>query len=392
MELQYPYAVDESNNLIHIASVNEDSRKNSSYRCPHCGGEMQACLGGKNAHYFRHDDKNRKCGIESYIHKVAKIILISRYNTPQSAFIIGFSPTRKCKNYNQCAYKDYNCQLRPEYREYNLKNQYDLPAKAEVNYSDENGIFRPDIILTSSNSHRQPIFIEVYHKHKSSVSKVDSGNLIIEIKVKTLEDLRLLETGVLQESDSVRFLNFKCIFVSPDDIVKDIVEISKENGLRFSERLLPNCRKSIKALREESNIRRLTLYKSGKTFGTGILDNEVNEHNTNALMDITYNIQSVPYDFNPHMVLAKLHIEARNCHLCNHCVRTEDVTWCSIVKNGSTRKGTFKVEKGQKCPFFKWHDYLNHLYDSYSSKITEGEDFKIWINNNKTKEPTYPQR
>ena len=97
-------------------------------------------------------------------------------------------------------------------------------------------------------------------------------------------------------------------------------------------------------------------------------------------MDITYNIQSVPYDFNPHVVLAKLHIEARNCYLCDHCVRTEEVTWCNIVKNGSTRKGTFKVEKGQKCSFFKWHDYLNYLYGSYSSKITEGEDFKIWTN------------
>jgi hypothetical protein len=170
--------------------------------------------------------------------------------------------------------------------------------------------------------------------------------------------------------------------VSPDDIVKDIVEISKENGLRFSERLLPNCRKSIKALREESNIRRLTLYKSGKTFGAGILDNEVNEHNFNALMDITYNIQSVPSDFDPHMVLAKSHIEARNCDLCNHCVRTEDVTWCNIVKNGSTRKGTFKVEKGQKCLYFEWHERLNYLYESYSKDLIEGNNFQIWRNVN----------
>ena len=165
-----------------------------------------------------------------------------------------------------------------------------------------------------------------------------------------------------------------------DKIAEEIIEISQANGFRFSEHILPYCRKSIKAKRKESNIRRLTLYKSGKTFGTGILDNEVNEHNSNALMDITYNIQSVPCDFNPHMVLAKLHIEARNCHLCNHCVRTEDATWCNIVKNGSTRKGTFKVEKGKQCSFFKWHDYLNYLYDSYSADILEGKDFKIWIN------------
>lgn len=380
MELKYPYAIDESNNMIHIASVSEDSRKNSSYRCPNCGGKMQACLGSKNAHYFRHDVQEQKCGLEGYIHKVAKTIIVNRFNSPQSSFIIGFSPKRQCKVYDKCEHSDYSCLLTPEYREYNLKAQYDLPAKAEENYSDEDGIFRPDIILSSSNSSRKPIFIEVYHIHKSSERKVDSGNLIIEVKIKTFEDLKLLETGVLQESDSIRFLNFKSIFLSPDDIVKDIVEISKENGLRFSERLLPYCRKSIKALREESNIRRLTLYKSGKTFGTGILDNEVNEHNSNALMDITYNIQSVPRDFDPHMVLAKSHMEARNCYLCNHCVRTEDVTWCNIVKNGSTRKGTFKVEKGKRCSFFKWHDYLNYLYDSYSADILEGKDFKIWIN------------
>lgn len=380
MGLQYPYAVDGSNNLIHITSVNEDSRRNTSYRCPNCGGAMQACLGTKNAHYFRHDDTDRKCGVESYIHKVAKTIIINRFNAPQSTFIIGFSPNRQCKIYNQCEHSDYNCLLTPEYREYDLKTQYDLPAKAEVNYSDGNRTFRPDIILTSSNLNRKPIFIEVYHKHKSSESKVDSGNFIIEIKVQTLEDLRSLETEILQEGDAVHFLNFKNINVSPDEIAEEIIEISQINGLRFSERILPYCRKSIKARREESNIRRLTLYKSGKTFESGILDNEVNEHNTNALMDITYNIQSVPWDFNPHMVLAKLHIEARNCHLCNHCVRTEDVTWCNIVKNGSTRKGTFKIEKGQQCSFFEWQEWLNYLYESYDKNLIEGKDFMVWRN------------
>ena len=99
-------------------------------------------------------------------------------------------------------------------------------------------------------------------------------------------------------------------------------------------------------------------------------------------MDITYNIQSVPCDFNPHIVLATLHIEARNCHLCNHCVRTEDATWCNIVKNGSTRKGTFKVEKGQKCLFFEWHEWLNYLYESYSKELIEGKNFQIWTNIN----------
>lgn len=380
MELKYPYAIDESNNMIHIASVSEDSRKNSSYRCPNCGGKMQACLGGKNAHYFRHDVQEQKCGLESYIHKVAKTIIVNRFNSPQSSFIIGFSPKRQCKVYDKCEHSDYSCLLPPEYREYNLKAQYDLPAKAEENYSDENGIFRPDIILSSSNSSRKPIFIEVYHTHKSSESKVDSGNLIIEVKIKTFEDLKLLETGILQESNAIRFLNFKNINVSPAEIEKETIKIGQENGIRYSEHVLPYCCKSIKAKRAESNIRRLTLYKSGKTFGAGILDNEVNEHNSNALMDITYNIQSVPCDFDPHMVLAKLHIEARNCYLCNHCVRTEDVTWCNIVKNGSTRKGTFKVEKGKQCSFFKWHDYLNYLYDSYSADILEGKDFKIWVN------------
>ena len=162
MELKYPYALDESNNLIHIASVSEDFRKESSYRCPNCGGKMQACLGSKNVHYFRHDHQDRKCGVESYIHKVAKAILINRFNTPQSTFFIGFSPQRQCEIYDKCKQRDYRCLLTPEYREYNLKAQYDLPAKEEENCSDENGTFRPDIILTSSNSSRKPVFIEVF--------------------------------------------------------------------------------------------------------------------------------------------------------------------------------------------------------------------------------------
>ena len=29
---------------------------------------------------------------------------------------------------------------------------------------------------------------------------------------------------------------------------------------------------------------------------------------------------------------------------------------------------------------FKWHDYLNHLYNSYSEEVIEGKDFNIWVN------------
>jgi hypothetical protein len=195
-----------------------------------------------------------------------------------------------------------------------------------------------------------------------------------EISFKDVKSFNLDEYVGLDETNDQSYRYFM------NHNLFDHIDINKENGLRYSERVLPYCRKSIKARREESNIRRLTLYKSGKTFRAGILENEINDHHQNALMDITYDIRSVPYDFDPHMVMAKLHIEARNCHLCDHCVRTEDVTWCNIVKNGSTRKGTFKVEKGQKCSFFQWHDWFNYLYESYSKDLIEGKDFHIWKN------------
>ena len=105
-EIQYPYAYDENHNLISIEDVTEADRSRE-FRCPNCGAKMRPRLGKKNAHCFYHAD-TETCTAESYLHKVAKEIIVRKFNS-------GSFPIRR-KMWLEC----------------NVKCQHDRCSKAEM--------------------------------------------------------------------------------------------------------------------------------------------------------------------------------------------------------------------------------------------------------------------
>ena len=134
-DIQYPYAVDEQNNLIYIEDIHRENRHDHSYRCPNCGHSMLPRLGDHNAHCFAHSE-NQKCGVESYIHVVAKRILTNRFNDRSRPFIVKFRTQCICKDNEICkGFTPSFCE-KGLVDKFDLHQFYDLPAQEEVRIKD----------------------------------------------------------------------------------------------------------------------------------------------------------------------------------------------------------------------------------------------------------------
>lgn len=382
-QIQYPYAFDEEKNLVFIDDVVKENRYDHTYHCPNCGGEMLPRLGEHNKHCFAHAG-NQKCSGESYLHKAAKLLLARRFNKRSKPFKIGLTSERPCIKLGTCPEEAYNCHLLPEYKEYDLMESYDLPAEVEVDILEPDGEthFTPDAMLRSSNPKRADIFIEVFYKHKVTKDKIASGHQIIEIRVRELADLKALEeTECFKESKDIIFYNFKPRKATPEQIEAAVRQCAEENGFRNCEGALPPCKQSRETKRQQSHLRRLTLFKSGKFFNEGIFEDERGTHRPSALMDITYETEIGVEPYVLLGVMAKHDRRARICDLCEHCIKygIDTVTWCKLVKNGSSRKGTFDPLKGVTCQFFEWpqNSDLPFLMDNL---LAEKPNYSIWVN------------
>ena len=426
--VQYPYAFDESRKLVFIRDIEPDTRSQHTYVCPCCGHPMMPRQGAKNAWHFAHE-QGRPCSSESYIHFTAKEIIARRFNDRSLPFIISLEVNGECYLSQVCKEIQTNCRLYHKNVEYDLHEHYDLPAALEVDVLESDGIthYRPDVLFRSSNPERKDIFVEIFHKHRSTDQKIDSGHLIIEIRVRDMDALHWLETTpYISETRDIQFYGFKReLKVSPDHILeisktiaKQSLSINEEEFMAMMDGLLegsaskdsppvmesgfdykaheeeyfyPTCKQSpqIKIQVREANrsrfhLRRLTLYRSGKNYETGIYYDELDTHHPSAMMDITYDagVASFYAPFMPLELLAKKDSRARICSLCEYCITAgyvEENTWCVARRNGSTKKGTFNMLKGPTCDLFefrKWSGYVSQ------EQPVEGIDYTIWISPN----------
>lgn len=100
----------------------------------------------------------------------------------------------------------------------------------------------------------------------------------------------------------------------------------------------------------------------------------------NALMDITYETEIGAEQYALLGVMAKHDRRARICDLCEHCIKygIDTVTRCKMVKNGSSRKGSFDPLKGVNCQSFKWLKNSGLLFQI--ENLLENHNYIIWVN------------
>lgn len=212
-DVQYPNADVGASDLLHISSVTQENRRDFNYTCPCCQKRLRPRLGNKNRHCFFHD-KGSRCSMDKYIHDTAERLLKEKWERDEP-FEIEMTVTRQCKNHDECFFRrtkgrDFCTEKCTE--RIDLKNHYQ-ECLVEKNY----GNFRPDLMLIDNTGKHDPIFIEIWYKHKSEEAKIESNHKIIEIRLKSVEELQPLVQNPITESETVSFYNFKTIKVSPQD-------------------------------------------------------------------------------------------------------------------------------------------------------------------------------
>lgn len=222
--ITYQFVKNGKGELINIAEINKDNRKDGYY-CIECNSVMIPALGQKREHYFRHKC-DVTCNRESYLHKLGKMAFKKRFDTSEIFPIRYYAEekcTTDCKILNSENQKRY-CPTCRTIQIINLKEFYDV-CEEESGF---NGYIADLKLSNSQLPNRKPIFIEIFVTHGCEPQKINSGIRIIEIKIEDEYDVNLpLDTFA---NPKVRFYNFKfntTIPIKPKDFYS--FTIFKEN-------------------------------------------------------------------------------------------------------------------------------------------------------------------
>lgn len=196
----YSYALDNENHLI----CAEGAEKGRDYFCPSCGEKMILRKGTIRRPHFAHKVNTEHCSYESYLHIIAKKQICKCFNE-STRFMISFKAKDICA-VTDCPLGANNPCSWDTSREYSLKQYYNKCIE-EVQVDS----FRTDLLLCPINKKHPPIFIEIWVTHKSTQSKLNSRNKIIEIKIESESDIQqIIETqSIIEYSDKIAFYNFK---------------------------------------------------------------------------------------------------------------------------------------------------------------------------------------
>jgi len=185
--ITYPNAVDENGNVHNIGEITQENRAEHKYYCLGCDKEMVPVLCKDKTDHFRHK-VNDLCNPETYLHNLAKKHLAKQFET-QPKFEISYYAT------NECPHKD-SCQLFKQFhwKECSGTTLHTFDLKEKYDTCQIEGVFdgyRADVLLTSSkNPDHPPIFLEVSVSHDCTPEKLESGNRIIEMKIRSEADFK----------------------------------------------------------------------------------------------------------------------------------------------------------------------------------------------------------
>ncbi len=208
-DVQYPFADVGAKELMHISFITEDNRKSFTYTCPYCKKQLRPRLGTKKTHHFAHNP-GENCDKDRYIHTTAEKLIKEKWDRDEPFEII-MNIRKECERIDNCIfYTEYGCCKSVERKTFNLKEHY-TQCILEKKY----GEFIPDLCLIDDTGKHEPIFIEIWSKHKNSEKKANSNHMIIEIRLKTIQELEELPKQPITESSTITFSHFKTLKKSP---------------------------------------------------------------------------------------------------------------------------------------------------------------------------------
>ncbi len=219
-DIKYHNAYDEDKNIVGIESMSRNFCKNHKFYCISCGAEMIAKLGEERAHHFAHKQENVSCSSETYLHKLAKLLLKKKFDE-SSLFLIKYESKTLCSKRNGCCFYKEDLCLSYERKAINLKEVYDTCLLEQPI-----GQYKADLLLFDSRGiHKSPLLLEIKVSHKCTKEKLSSGFRIVEIGIDSEEDIKTLCAGnkcVIEENDKNIFVGFKEERISSRDYLTHV--------------------------------------------------------------------------------------------------------------------------------------------------------------------------
>jgi len=201
--IKYKFAYDSRNQTIDIQTLSKESKR-GEFRCLGCGRELVAVLGEKRVKHFRHKVIEVDCSPETYLHKLAKTRFYETYQNclaKNQPFNIEVKTNKVCNFYQEDFCR--SCKIGVSYRNFDLTKYF-----KKIFMECREGAFIPDVLLEAENQDK--IFVEIAVTHRSSQEKVKSGYRIIELTIKSEEDIKVIESCCLSwHTETIKFINFK---------------------------------------------------------------------------------------------------------------------------------------------------------------------------------------
>ena len=343
--VKYHFALDERNRVVSIDQVKSEREESHTYHCIGCGAKMIARMGKVRNWHFAHQANEDHCGSETYLHRLAKHLIREKFEKGPT-FIIGYHRETKCSDMGHCPFaKKGECRDQ-KLETFDLKKYYDTceeekPIKGYV----------ADLLLTNSQKpNLDPILIEIQVSHKSTPQKLDSGLRIIEICLRTEEDIeRLLSAPSINESPEGINVNFR---------EERTTGFAQFHGFkRESSDPIPL------ALRY---IPRFYLYPNGKAYVTNYDDlnlkscrcvgnKEIDYSIFEASIDCDYLADPSPFEYG-YIAARDNGIQIRNCQLCKYHKSGYDYgsspIFCCLYKKYNTPEEP-EPQYAKECEYYR---------------------------------------
>lgn len=344
-----------------LVSIDEVPNGNDcGCQCPACGKDLCARNNGtKRIHHFAHQSGADCPGaVESSIHLLAKKVIKERFYDAGKSFLIQFVRECKCCNYETCQFADeYGCKKTMPIGPFDLKEHYDT-CEEEV----PEGDFRPDLLLKSSKHQDQPIYIEVFYKHKCEENKLFSGKKIIEIKVENEEDVLALGTiDVFKECNDDCFDDFE-----PSRILSNVTFYN------FSPKI-----ETEKPLSRELRFSRFFFYNNGSAYcqNDSVRCDKLNERSSRnvrveLLIEDYWEGYLTPYHYGLVYLMEKDY-DVKHCFMCKYYKYEFDIGKgiCALYKKyGTTKNPTGKEAK--ECSYYRLDtDLIKTIHDKINNGL-----------------------
>lgn len=342
--VKYGHALDEQGRLLSIKQAYLEREAGHSYYCIGCGAGMRTRLGVVRDWHFAHRAEEEHCNSETYLHKLAKRLIREKFEKDEP-FEVGYYRDVICSDKESCPFSKADECLVNKLETFDLKEFYDTCEEER-----SVGGFVADLLLTnSSKPDRAPVLIEIQVSHKSTPQKCDSGLRIIEIRVKSEDDITALLSAPIVENPNAQFGR-----------VKDIETIGFAKFHNFKKK------SSTSEPLAARSIPRFYLFKSGKAFVTNMdeikscrdvwtKDNE--KAIFEASIDSFYLGDPSPYEFG-YLAARQNGIDVKTCQFCRyHRSGYEagfglDPIFCCLYKKYGTPENP-EPQYAKNCSFYR---------------------------------------